>query len=72
MNACRIQLDFVYVLSNYARIILYVSSLGEDGPTHQPIETLESVRSIPNLLTFRPADGNEVMGDICCCNDLNT
>lgn len=36
--------------------------LGEDGPTHQPIEMLESLRSIPNLLTIRPADGNEVVG----------
>jgi transketolase len=33
--------------------------LGEDGPTHQPIETLESLRCIPNLNVFRPADGNE-------------
>lgn len=30
--------------------------LGEDGPTHQPIEHLESLRSIPNLLVFRPCD----------------
>ena len=36
--------------------------LGEDGPTHQPIESLTILRSIPNLLTFRPADGNEVSG----------
>ena len=34
--------------------------LGEDGPTHQPIETLEYCRATPNLLTFRPCDGNEV------------
>jgi transketolase len=33
--------------------------LGEDGPTHQPIETLEQLRSLPNLLVFRPADSNE-------------
>jgi len=37
-------------------------NLGEDGPTHQPIETLETVRSFPNLLTFRPADCNEAIG----------
>lgn len=33
--------------------------LGEDGPTHQPIETLAHFRSIPNLQVWRPADGNE-------------
>jgi transketolase len=33
--------------------------LGEDGPTHQPIEQLTSLRAIPNLLVIRPADGNE-------------
>ena len=33
--------------------------LGEDGPTHQPIESLAILRSIPELYTFRPADGNE-------------
>lgn len=34
--------------------------LGEDGPTHQPIEHLASLRAIPNLNVFRPADGVEV------------
>jgi len=33
--------------------------LGEDGPTHQPIEHLASLRAIPNLNVMRPADGNE-------------
>ena len=33
--------------------------LGEDGPTHQPVEHLASLRSIPNLLVFRPADAIE-------------
>lgn len=33
--------------------------LGEDGPTHQPVEHLTSLRAIPNLLVLRPADGNE-------------
>jgi len=47
--------------------VLYVLThdsigLGEDGPTHQPIESLTILRSIPNLLTFRPADGKEVVG----------
>jgi transketolase len=33
--------------------------LGEDGPTHQPVEQLWALRAIPNLLVFRPADGYE-------------
>ncbi|KAL1979995.1 hypothetical protein VTN96DRAFT_4817 [Rasamsonia emersonii] len=33
--------------------------LGEDGPTHQPIETLVHFRATPNLMVWRPADGNE-------------
>ncbi len=33
--------------------------LGEDGPTHQPVEHLAACRAIPNLLVMRPADGNE-------------
>lgn len=37
-------------------------ALGEDGPTHQPVETVASLRAIPNLLVFRPADGNETSG----------
>lgn len=47
--------------------VLYVFThdsifLGEDGPTHQPIESLTVLRSIPNLLTIRPCDMNEVVG----------
>jgi transketolase len=34
--------------------------LGEDGPTHQPVEHLAACRAIPRLLVFRPADANEV------------
>ncbi len=34
--------------------------LGEDGPTHQPVEHLAALRAIPNLAVFRPADANEV------------
>tara|TARA_B100001741_G_C16337795_1_gene498092 strand:- start:11 stop:781 length:771 start_codon:yes stop_codon:yes gene_type:complete len=46
--------------------VIYIFShdsigLGEDGPTHQPIEHLESLRSIPNLNVFRPADINETL-----------
>ncbi|KAJ6344347.1 hypothetical protein OIU76_005966 [Salix suchowensis] len=36
--------------------------LGEDGPTHQPIEHLASFRAMPNVLMLRPADGNETAG----------
>ncbi|MCF7802984.1 MAG: transketolase [Candidatus Marinimicrobia bacterium] len=35
--------------------------VGEDGPTHQPIEQVASLRAIPNFLTLRPADANEVV-----------
>jgi transketolase len=46
------------------RHIVYVFThdsvaLGEDGPTHQPIEQLSSLRAIPNLTVIRPADANE-------------
>ncbi|HME08935.1 MAG TPA: transketolase [Bryobacteraceae bacterium] len=34
--------------------------VGEDGPTHQPVEQLISLRAIPGLITMRPGDGNEV------------
>ncbi|MBQ2639316.1 MAG: transketolase [Bacilli bacterium] len=37
-------------------------SIGQDGPTHQPIEQLASLRAIPNLEVYRPADANEVIG----------
>ncbi len=36
--------------------------VGEDGPTHQPIEQLGSLREIPNHFVFRPADGKELVG----------
>lgn len=35
--------------------------VGEDGPTHQPVEQLASMRAIPGLITLRPADANEVV-----------
>ena len=46
--------------------VIYIFShdsigLGEDGPTHQPIEHLSSLRAIPNLNVFRPADMNETL-----------
>ncbi|MGC9528605.1 MAG: transketolase [Limnospira sp.] len=37
-------------------------ALGEDGPTHQPVEHIASLRLIPNLTVIRPADGNETSG----------
>jgi len=46
------------------RIILVAThdsiALGEDGPTHQPIEMLLMLRGMPNMHVYRPADGNEV------------
>ncbi len=36
--------------------------IGSDGPTHQPIEQLSSLRNIPNMTVFRPADVNEIVG----------
>ena len=37
-------------------------SVGEDGPTHQPIEQLLALRTLPNMDVFRPSDANEVIG----------
>src|SRR5699024_4875447 len=34
-------------------------AVGEDGPTHEPVEQLPSLRAMPNLSVIRPADGNE-------------
>ncbi len=49
-------------LSHYPTIFIFTHDsvgLGEDGPTHQPIEQLTSLRIIPNLVVIRPADANE-------------
>ncbi|HLF91560.1 MAG TPA: transketolase, partial [Anaerolineales bacterium] len=49
-------------LSHYAPIWVFTHDsigLGEDGPTHQPIEHLAALRAIPNLVILRPADANE-------------
>jgi transketolase len=64
------------IFSDYARGAIRLSALmeipvihvfthdsigvGEDGPTHQPVEQLVSLRAVPGLLVFRPADANEV------------
>jgi len=52
-------------LSNHKVIYIFTHDsvfLGEDGPTHQPVESLTILRSIPNLLTLRPCDVNETNG----------
>ncbi|HET8624022.1 MAG TPA: transketolase [Gemmatimonadales bacterium] len=65
------------IFSDYARPAIRLSAImeiptihvfthdsigvGEDGPTHQPIEQLASLRAIPGLVTIRPADANEVV-----------
>jgi transketolase len=66
-----------FIFSDYARPAIRLSALmelptifvfshdamgdGEDGPTHQPVEHLASLRAIPGLVTMRPADANEVV-----------
>jgi len=50
-------------LSDYPSIWVFTHDsigLGEDGPTHQPIEQLTALRTIPKLVVIRPADANEV------------
>jgi transketolase len=65
------------IFSDYARGAMRLSALmeipvlhilthdsigvGEDGPTHQPVEQLVALRAVPGLLVFRPADANEVV-----------
>jgi transketolase len=49
-------------LSGYPTIFVFTHDsigVGEDGPTHQPIEHVAALRAIPNLLVMRPADANE-------------
>jgi transketolase len=66
-----------FIFSDYARPAIRLSALmelptififthdamgdGEDGPTHQPVEHLASLRAIPGLVTLRPSDANEVI-----------
>ena len=64
-------LNFVSYASGSVRLsslsrkrVIYIAThdsigLGEDGPTHQPIETLAHFRALPNMMVWRPADGNE-------------
>jgi len=52
----------VAAMSGYPTIFVYTHDsigIGEDGPTHQPVEHLAALRAMPNLLVFRPADANE-------------
>jgi transketolase len=52
----------VAALSKYPTIFIFTHDsigVGEDGPTHQPVEHMAALRAIPNLLVFRPADANE-------------
>lgn len=54
--------QFVWSLQNLPTMYVMTHdsiAVGEDGPTHEPIEQLASVRSMPNLNVIRPADGNE-------------
>ena len=48
-------MSYIYIFSHDS------IGLGEDGPTHQPIEHLSGLRAIPNLNVFRPADVNETL-----------
>lgn len=54
--ACMMDLPVTYIFTHDS------ISVGEDGPTHQPVEQLSNLRTIPNLDVFRPADANEVIG----------
>ena len=54
--ACQMNLANVYLFSHDS------ITVGQDGPTHQPVEQLVSLRSTPNLEVLRPADVNEMIG----------
>jgi transketolase len=53
--AALMQLPVIYIFTHDS------IGVGEDGPTHQPVEQLVALRSIPGLITLRPADANEVV-----------
>ncbi|HWF96060.1 MAG TPA: transketolase [Xanthobacteraceae bacterium] len=53
--AALMELPVIYVFTHDS------IGVGEDGPTHQPVEQLLALRSIPGLITLRPADANEVV-----------
>lgn len=54
--SCMMNLSGIYIFTHDS------ISVGEDGPTHQAVEQLLMLRSMPNLDVFRPADANEVIG----------
>ena len=54
--SCMMNLPIIYIFTHDS------ISVGADGPTHQPVEQLLAIRSIPNMEVFRPADANEVIG----------
>ena len=56
-----IRLSALMELHNFTVFTHDSIGVGEDGPTHQPIEQVPSLRMIPGLLTFRPGDANEVV-----------
>ena len=55
-----IRLSSLMELHNFTVFTHDSIGVGEDGPTHQPVEQVMSLRAIPGLLTFRPGDANEV------------
>jgi transketolase len=75
-----------FIFSDYARPAIRLSAImelpsififthdamgdGEDGPTHQPVEQLASLRAVPGLMTLRPADANEVVEAYRCILQL--
>ena len=64
--SCMMNLPNIYIFSHDS------ISVGEDGPTHQPVEQLLMLRSLPNLDVFRPADANEVIGSYKAILEKNT
>ena len=75
-----------FIFSDYARPAIRLAALmelpalfvfthdamgdGEDGPTHQPVEQLASLRAIPGMTVFRPGDANEVVEAYRCAMQL--
>lgn len=51
--------DACAAFADHAALTFSAASPGEDGPTHQPVETLDALRAVPNLHTWRPADRTE-------------
>jgi len=60
---CKPALRLAALMNSHSLFIFTHDSiaLGEDGPTHQPIEHLSMLRAVPHLTDFRPADGNETV-----------